>query len=62
MKYMLFAWYDHEAQGGMNDMRGLFNTVEEAEAQFLHGITVHRFQYDSGQIVNATSLQVEKEL
>ena len=49
-------------KGGMNDMRGLFNTVEEAEAQFLHGITVHRFQYDSGQIVNATSLQVEKEL
>ena len=31
MKYILFAWDDYGASGGMNDLMDLYETVEEAE-------------------------------
>ena len=73
MKHMLFAWFDYYPSGGMNDFKGLFNTVKEAEAEFKMGLIPlyaenmqdaedYRISYNHGQIVNATSLKVEKEL
>ena len=56
MRYMLFGWVAHSQEGGWSDFMGLFDTVEMAE-KYLNDSTCH-----AGQIVNATSLQVEKEL
>ena len=75
MKYMLFAWESYYPKGGMNDFLGYFNSTEGAEKEFNKGFLPNYAldvpvsqqsdcieYYDNGQIVNATSLQVEKEL
>jgi len=67
MKYMLFAWNDYEASGGMNDFRGLFNTIEEAETHYSQ-IPKYSWsktklcEYGQGQVYCATSLQKVKDL
>jgi hypothetical protein len=63
MKYMLFAWEDYEAGGGMKDFVGLFDTVDAAEERFVEGNFregYNRFQW--GHIYCATSLQKVKDL
>lgn len=60
MKYMLFAWYSHDACGGMNDFIMWGDSIEDLEGAF---DIMYKEQFcTNGQIVNATSLQVEKEL
>lgn len=60
MKYMLFAWYAHDACGGMNDLIKWSDSTEDLEYHFNKRYS--EGYYTEGQIVNATSLQVEKEL
>jgi hypothetical protein len=65
MKYMLFAWADYEANGGMNDFRGLFNSVKEAEKHYTQIPAWPKSKlcdYGKGQIYCATSLQKVKDL
>jgi hypothetical protein len=30
-RYWLFAWVEHEAQGGLNDFKGSFDTLAQAK-------------------------------
>lgn len=60
MKYMLFAYDSCWPSGGMNDFEGLFNSIQEAERYFV--MEEGGQCWELGQIVNATSLVVEKEL
>ena len=77
MKYILFGYQCYYPKGGMKDFVGLFHSVAEAEKRYNEGyipdycdldcytqeeIEECREYYEEGQIVNATSLQVEKEL
>lgn len=77
MKYMLFGYLRYYPKGGMKDFVGLFDSIEEAEKRYNEGyipdycdpdfytqeeMEESREYYEEGQIVNATSLQVEKEL
>jgi len=57
MKYMLFGYNLERPAGGWEAFRGLFDSVEEAEEYYNEYEGNNR-----GQIVNATSLQVEEEL
>ena len=71
MKYILFAYTDYYPLGGWNDYKGLFNSVEDAKDHYAKGFVpewadedvdpCERLPYESGQIVNATSLLVVKE-
>lgn len=60
MKYMLFAWYSNDACGGMNDFLKWGDSVEDLEEYFKECYV--EGYCTNGQIVNATSLEVEKEL
>jgi len=30
-KYIVFAWYEHESEGGLSDIQGSFDTKEECQ-------------------------------
>lgn len=59
MKYMLFLYFEDKPKVGWNDFQGFTDKIERAEEQFKR---LSKRGKCRGQIINATSLQVEKEL
>lgn len=57
MSYMLFSGYAYYPQGGFDDFKGAFETIEECEAAFKN------LTYDNewGQIVSTESMEIKKE-
>lgn len=57
-KYILFAGSHYYPEGGMNDYRGTFNSIEEAKSHFT---TVKKSFWGWGQIVKQTDEALEWE-
>lgn len=53
-QYILFAYYSRSANGGMDDMRGSFDTIQEAESYY------NRHNWEEAQIVNRDTWEIEK--
>ena len=56
IQYLLFAWESFEAQGGINDMCGSYNTIEEAINQF--ELNKYKTGYDRYHIVSSQTMEI----
>ncbi|MHA1952441.1 MAG: hypothetical protein ACW96U_00655 [Candidatus Heimdallarchaeaceae archaeon] len=61
-QFMVFAWWDYEACGGMNDFKDSFDTYQEA-LDYVESITEYNYdwRYDRAEIINKRTMKrIEK--
>ena len=61
-RYWLFTWWPYEAQGGMNDFDGSFDTVQDAinHAKLDESSRDRAMIFDAGNRKEAAILHVDK--